>query len=155
MLASTYVLHSTLLLGGTWLFVRLGRVRSETLKERLWKSAAVLGLITASSQLILGISPATIALTYHESQGEDAIAIAADPPSIEIPPPPIRKAAPERVAKSSPSRIGDVAISPSVDDRRSVVVETSDVPPSFQTTRIHGSPVLNWIARVLAAIFCV
>jgi hypothetical protein len=164
-LASTYLLHSSLLLCGTWLFVRLGRVHSETLKERLWKSAAVLGLITAPSQLILGISPATFAVTYHETQTEDVTAIAADPPSIEvparvsaplpeIPPTRIRDALPERVAELRTSRIDDVVVSPSADERRSVLVETSHVPPSFQTARAHGRPVLNWITGVLVGISC-
>ncbi len=52
----TYLLHSTILLAGAWLVVRLGRVRSHVLAERLWKTAAVLGLVTTPAQLALGWS---------------------------------------------------------------------------------------------------
>jgi beta-lactamase regulating signal transducer with metallopeptidase domain len=63
-LATTYLLHSTLLLGGTWLAVRTGRIRSEALKERLWKLSAVLALVTAPLQLGLGFSPPTLDLAF-------------------------------------------------------------------------------------------
>jgi hypothetical protein len=36
-LALTYLLHSTVLLGGTWLVLRAARVRSWALRERIWK----------------------------------------------------------------------------------------------------------------------
>ncbi len=50
-LALAYLLHSTLLLGGTWLFVRASRLRSWALEERLWKLAVILPLITAAIPL--------------------------------------------------------------------------------------------------------
>jgi len=55
-IAGTYLLHSTILLMGVWLVVRTGRVRSHALAERLWKMAAVLGLVTAPLQVALGWS---------------------------------------------------------------------------------------------------
>ncbi len=53
---TTYWLHSTLLLAATWMFVRTCRVRSEVLRERLWKMAAVIPLFTAPSELTLHLS---------------------------------------------------------------------------------------------------
>jgi beta-lactamase regulating signal transducer with metallopeptidase domain len=50
-LALAYLLHSTLLLGGTWLFLRAARVRSWALQDRLWKLAVILPLITAAIPL--------------------------------------------------------------------------------------------------------
>jgi beta-lactamase regulating signal transducer with metallopeptidase domain len=50
-LALAYLLHSTLLLGGTWLFLRGARVRSWALRERIWKLAVILPLITAAIPL--------------------------------------------------------------------------------------------------------
>ena len=53
---TTYWLHSTLLLAATWMFVRTCRVRSEVLRERLWKMAAVIPLFTAPLELTLHLS---------------------------------------------------------------------------------------------------
>jgi beta-lactamase regulating signal transducer with metallopeptidase domain len=53
---TTYWLHSTLLLGATWIFVRTWHVRSEVLRERLWKMAAVIPLFTAPLELTLHLS---------------------------------------------------------------------------------------------------
>src|ERR1700722_3891656 len=50
-LALAYLLHSTLLLGGTWLVLRATRLRSWALEERLWKWAVILPLITAAIPL--------------------------------------------------------------------------------------------------------
>ncbi len=66
-LAATYLLHSTLLLCGAWLAVRFVRLRSEALKERLWKLAAVLPLCTAPLQLMLDVSPPTFELARHRA----------------------------------------------------------------------------------------
>ncbi len=56
MLAVTYLAHSTLLLGGAWLAVKLCRVRSHALGEQLWKLATVIGLATAILQVATGVS---------------------------------------------------------------------------------------------------
>src|SRR5580704_6848824 len=49
--ALTYLLHSTVLLGGTWLVLRATRLRSWTLRERIWKLAVILPLMTAAIPL--------------------------------------------------------------------------------------------------------
>lgn len=66
--AGTYLLHSTILLAGAWLVMRMGRVRSHVLTERLWKTAAVLGLITAPIQLTLGWSSPIFDVTLGHSE---------------------------------------------------------------------------------------
>jgi beta-lactamase regulating signal transducer with metallopeptidase domain len=53
---ATYLLHSTLLLGGAWLAARALRSRPEW-EEAAWKIAAVGGLLTATFQVGLGLEP--------------------------------------------------------------------------------------------------
>jgi len=53
----TYLLHSTLLVGGAWLLERAGAVRSPLSRDTLWKVALVGGLLTASAQLALRLQP--------------------------------------------------------------------------------------------------
>lgn len=50
-LLTTYLLHSTLLLGGVWLSFSLTRTRSAVLQDRLWKLAALTPVLTAPLQL--------------------------------------------------------------------------------------------------------
>ena len=73
-LAGTYLLHSTVLLAGAWLLVKVGRVRSHVLAERLWKMAAVLGLVTVPLQVVLGWSSPIfdVTLRYGESTRDSA-----------------------------------------------------------------------------------
>lgn len=52
----TYLLHSTLLLGGTWLLLRLRPMRPEW-EETLWKVAAFGALITATAHTLLDCDP--------------------------------------------------------------------------------------------------
>lgn len=54
---ATYLLHSTLLLGGTWLALRIARNASPRLREALWRTALFSGLATASLQVGLGYEP--------------------------------------------------------------------------------------------------
>ena len=48
---TTYLLHSTLLLGATWLAMRGLRIHDARLNERLWKLAAVAAVMTTPLQL--------------------------------------------------------------------------------------------------------
>ena len=77
-LATTYLMHSTILLGGVWLLVRLSRTSSHTLEEKLWKLAAVLGLLTAPLQLSLGW-PTQWDVVFSPGR-TTAVAAAAAPP---------------------------------------------------------------------------
>ncbi len=54
----TYLLHSTLLLGGTWLLLRIARRMPVAWEEALWRTALFGGLLTASLQLALDVDPA-------------------------------------------------------------------------------------------------
>ena len=47
----TYVIHSTVLIGGAWLVVRLGIVGGPEGREALWKTALVAGVLTATVQM--------------------------------------------------------------------------------------------------------
>src|SRR4029077_10271419 len=49
----TYLVHSTLLLGGVWIFLKLHRRAGHSLRETLWKTALVGGVVTASGQMAL------------------------------------------------------------------------------------------------------
>src|SRR5579872_6796290 len=47
---ATYFVHSTCLVSGVWLFLRIWRSASHTLRETLWKTALIGGVATASVQ---------------------------------------------------------------------------------------------------------
>ncbi|GMR12573.1 MAG: hypothetical protein BMS9Abin29_0763 [Gemmatimonadota bacterium] len=59
----TYVTHSTVLIGGAWLAVRLGIVSGPGGREALWKTALVGGVLTATVQM-------AIVTTGSEAHGE-------------------------------------------------------------------------------------
>ena len=61
-LLTTYLLHSSLLLALAWLVQRRLRTPSHVLTERLWKTAAVTGLLTAPLQLAGGFSQPLVSL---------------------------------------------------------------------------------------------
>lgn len=48
---ATYFVHSTILLASCWLVLTVSRAKSHYLAERMWKLAAVLGVITAATQM--------------------------------------------------------------------------------------------------------
>ena len=54
---ANYLVHSTLLLAACWLILTVTRTRSHFLTERLWKLSAVLGIVTAFTQVALGPAP--------------------------------------------------------------------------------------------------
>src|SRR3990172_2054739 len=71
----TYLLHSTLLIGGAWLLERVGAVRSPLSRDTLWKVALVGGLLTAAAQLALRLQPYA---------GHVALSSRADSPFIAV-----------------------------------------------------------------------
>jgi hypothetical protein len=86
--AATYLLHSTLLLSACWMLFKMSRVSSHFLVERMWKLAAVLGLMTASLQMWIGASSETegnqpdgaavrVALAEHNVAGAEYSALSA------------------------------------------------------------------------------
>src|SRR5688572_10347037 len=54
--AVTYLLHSTIVITVCWIFIRCLRMTSHYLLERVWKLAAVLGMVTAVLQTGAGIA---------------------------------------------------------------------------------------------------
>ncbi|HSM59733.1 MAG TPA: hypothetical protein VK849_03005, partial [Longimicrobiales bacterium] len=48
---STYLLHSTAVLGAVWLLVRVGVARAPATQDLLWKVALLAGLVTATASL--------------------------------------------------------------------------------------------------------
>src|SRR5262245_5580765 len=48
--SATYLVHSTGLLAGVWLFLKIHRSAGHALREGLWKTALVGSLLTASAQ---------------------------------------------------------------------------------------------------------
>jgi beta-lactamase regulating signal transducer with metallopeptidase domain len=66
----TYAVHSTLLLLAAWLITRL--VSKERLRwhERIWKSALVGGLVSASLQLALGVAPVAGRLEWSRAEAD-------------------------------------------------------------------------------------
>lgn len=50
---ATYLVHSTALLAGVWTILRLNRTAGHSLRENLWKTALVGGVVTASAQTLL------------------------------------------------------------------------------------------------------
>lgn len=53
----TYVLHSTVILGGAWLFLRWGHVGCPRFREWLWKAGMLAALATTSAQVWGGLGP--------------------------------------------------------------------------------------------------
>lgn len=51
----TYLIHSTVLIGGAWSAVRLGLVGGPEGREALWKTALVAGLLTATLQMVVEV----------------------------------------------------------------------------------------------------
>jgi beta-lactamase regulating signal transducer with metallopeptidase domain len=81
---ATYALHSTLLLGGTWVLTRSLARDWGTMRDSLWKAALVGGLLTASVQTLAGVNPyfgnlrlaAGPAMTRPDSEGQPLTAAA-------------------------------------------------------------------------------
>ncbi len=71
--SATYLLHSTILLCGTWLFLEWKRSLGHVLRETLWKTALVGGIVTSSAQMLLppaaSIGSLTLAVDDFRSPG--------------------------------------------------------------------------------------
>ncbi len=145
-LATTYLLHSTLLLGGTWLVVRTGRIRSEALKERLWKLSAVLALVTAPLQLGLGFSPPTFDLAFGgtsiSEQISDPVAALAASPKEPAP------AAPILLQETPPAEVG-VPLVETVPERDRTLTASEFVADRFPGA---SAPVLTATSEAVAPL---
>ena len=54
---ATYAVHSTLILGATWLLFARSSLGSLRLREAIWKTALLGGLVTASLQMAWQVDP--------------------------------------------------------------------------------------------------
>ncbi len=66
-LTTTYLLHSTILLSGVWLFVTLLRPNSPSLRERLWRGASLLPFATVLVQVMWIEARPVVAWTFTEN----------------------------------------------------------------------------------------
>lgn len=84
---STYLLHSSLLLGAVWAAQRLWRGMPDGLQESLWKAALLGGLLTTTWQV--GFDAMPYGGTVHLQRPAAAIELlAAEPrPGLDAPPP--------------------------------------------------------------------
>jgi Zn-dependent protease with chaperone function len=53
----TYALHSSVLIGSTWVLQRAGVIRSLRLRDLAWRGALIGGLLTATVQMGMGLAP--------------------------------------------------------------------------------------------------
>src|SRR5690348_16041147 len=51
--AATYLIHSTTLVASVWLFLKLRRSTGHALREILWKTALVGGVLIATAQMLV------------------------------------------------------------------------------------------------------
>jgi beta-lactamase regulating signal transducer with metallopeptidase domain len=168
-LATTYLLHSTLLLGGTWLAVRTGRIRSEALKERLWKLSAVLALVTAPLQLGLGFSPPTLDLAFggtsiSERLSEPVPALAASPKERVLTAPNLLNETPPAdvggaFVETDPERDRTPVASEFVADRfpsggELALTATADNLGPLAPERPRAPLALTWLAGLLIGLCC-
>jgi beta-lactamase regulating signal transducer with metallopeptidase domain len=152
-----------------WLAVRTRRFRSETLKERLWKLAAVLALVTAPLQLGLGGSPPTLALALAGARSLEGVGDAVVTPvasTVERSPsvPILLNETPRadvdaHLGEVTSERDRTPVASESVIDHATVPVnpisiETSDTPSPLAAEKPSARPALAWIAGALLGVFC-
>ena len=70
-LVVTYLIHSTLFLGGCWLVVRFHRSVTPAFENRVWKLAALAGFLSTIAQVNLGTLP-PVSLFTRRLAGETA-----------------------------------------------------------------------------------
>ncbi|HEX8831061.1 MAG TPA: hypothetical protein VF705_07855, partial [Longimicrobium sp.] len=81
---ASYLLHSTVLLGGVWIAERW--VRSEAWRETLWKGALVAGLLSPSVQMAADLRPTLGVWNIAAPAVAPAVAPATTAPSLAAAP---------------------------------------------------------------------
>lgn len=122
----TYALHSTLLVGGVALVTRVA-VPSYTVRDILWKTALLGGIVTATLQVGFGLAPVTgsLGLAAHAEQARPALE-----PSTFVP------HTPERTLQPKPE-LTEAAVAPPTADPAAPL----STPPS--------APAMTWSATLL------
>ena len=130
----TYLLHSTVLIGGAFALAGLGIVRSHAGRDTLWKVALIGGILTATAQTALRLQPAA---------GHVAIAARPESPFVDVAG--VRDIAPAPAAPVAGSDAAD-AFAASIGDTPPVA--TADGP--VRTTRpIFSGLHVSWPAMLL------
>jgi hypothetical protein len=77
--SATYLIHSTGLFAGVWLFLRFHRTAGHALRETLWKTALVGSIVTASAQMLPAPRPAftDITVSIDELRSPPAVPLAS------------------------------------------------------------------------------
>jgi beta-lactamase regulating signal transducer with metallopeptidase domain len=76
----TFLVHSTLWLGGAWMFLRLRRGASAELRDFLWRGALIASLLTPTAQIAADFAPLAGALRFTAP-----LTIAAAAPALPAP----------------------------------------------------------------------
>ncbi len=180
--AATYFIHSTLLLGGVWLWFRQREPASHAFREAIWKLAAVGGILTASLQLGLEIqSPLNTAFTtawnHYFASAKDTRTLAlglsqvGDDRAHQRPENAVRHSSIREDLVDSEGVTEFVLVQPSPEELAAASLARSTVPSSpfspgvthsdSENTRISSAEAAtglqfqwnNWLTGILAA-FC-
>ena len=111
----TYALHSTVLLGAAWWLCSRKRMRSERVRERVWKLALVGGILTAGVQGALGVKPHGGLFAIESDRAPEVPLAAVEPaPTLTLSHdhPPVESAAPTREADKSLGEPAPLALEP-------------------------------------------
>jgi hypothetical protein len=153
LVVGTYLLHSTLLLGGLWCLLRLSRGPHPRVTESLWKLAALAPLVTIPVQLFAGTSPYLLGISWRDStvarpeEGLDHIAAPSEETAEAIPAATPREAIADRRASLPLEPITEEAVgSPhrsSPSDRMAVA---PPLPRGQPTETVHSitTPGAAW-----------
>ncbi len=104
----TYLLHSTLLLGTAWIITHRG-VRSPALRDLIWKTALLGGLVTASVQVGSGWTPLAGAMALAQPQTSTSARSGEEWSGIIREPLPVVRPRAQRSAGGSRGLEGDIA----------------------------------------------
>jgi beta-lactamase regulating signal transducer with metallopeptidase domain len=126
----TYLLHSTILLGGAWLLSATGVVRSPVAKDTLWKVCLVGGILTASVQSFFPYQP------YSRHYLLPSAAQSAPPVVPRAP----RLDGAARAASAVTSERSRSVVAPA--PRR--VVAPGGLPGSLASATTHHLPPITW-----------
>ncbi|HWA59103.1 MAG TPA: M56 family metallopeptidase, partial [Gemmatimonadales bacterium] len=155
----TYLLHSTLLLGGAWLALRVWRL-TPAVRDTLWKVGMAGALFTSAVQAGLGLEPlgGLLALRAPAPMVEPARAPLASSDSawsgiLPAAPSPARKAITERAPAAEGPIVSAAAPAPAVPDAPSA----APAPTRSAAERLVPSLVGLWalVAGLLLALYLV
>ena len=138
----TYLLHSTLLLGGAWVAWKLLPDEALAVKETLWRTALLGGIFTASLQVGLAVEPGLGSWRLGSPAGKDPLPLVAT----------VSRPAASHVAislsSSEPSRVETVVARRERAESPGVDAAATSVPPTGWSRWILAA----WAIGVLATV---